>query len=194
LIFLIRHGQTEFNVERRLQGRMDSPLTAIGVEQARRMGRVLKSYAAFESKPWMVVSSPLGRTLRTAEIVCETMGLDCPIETDLRLAEIDIGGWECLTREEIHALQPGACDQEDWIFNAPGGETREDMHRRLGAVLADHDETDGRIRLFVSHGLAGGLLRQVYAGAPHEAPFPPQDAVFRLWQGVVGRIDEDEDA
>jgi probable phosphoglycerate mutase len=193
LIFLIRHGQTEFNVQRRLQGRMDSPLTSLGCEQARRMGRVLKDFLE-EPELWTVVSSPLGRTLRTAEIVCETMGLVSPIEIDARLAEIDVGGWEGMTREEIEAGSPGLCDDENWIFAAPGGETRQDMIARLGAVLADHDEADGRRRLFVAHGLSGGILREVYAGVTHRAPFPPQDAVFRLWQGTVGRIDEDVDA
>ena len=193
MIFLIRHGQTEFNVERRLQGQNDSPLTPLGIEQARRMGRVLKDFAD-APELWTVVSSPLGRTLRTAEIVCETMGLDCAIETDIRLAEIRCGEWEGLVREEIEALKPGACDEEGWIFTAPGGETFEDMRRRLRAVLDDHDEADGRRRLFVSHGLAGGVLRELYAGVPHRPPWPPQDAVFLLREGVVGRIDEDVDA
>ena len=193
MIFLIRHGQTEFNVQRRLQGRMDSPLTPIGIEQARRMGRVLKDFAD-EPDLWTVISSPLGRTMRTAEIVCETIGLGCRIETDPRLAEIDVGEWEGMTREEIEAAAPGACEGDGWIFGAPGGETREDMQLRLRAMLDDHDEADGRRRLFISHGLAGGVLREVYAGVPHQSPWPPQDAVFRLWKGVVGRIDENLDA
>ena len=193
MIFLIRHGQTEFNVQRRLQGRMDSPLTPLGTQQAERMGRVLRDFIE-EPERWIIVSSPLGRTLRTAEIVCQTMGLGCAIETDSRLAEIDVGEWEGLSREEIEAASPGLCDAEGWIFGAPGGETHADVTARVRAVLADHDETDGRRRLFVAHGLSGGLLREVYAGAPHRAPWPPQDAVFRLWQGTVGRIDEDVDA
>ena len=147
-----------------------------------------------EPDRWAVVSSPLGRTLRTAEIVCRTIGLGCRIETDPRLAEIDVGDWEGLTREEIEAITPGACDEEGWIFSAPGGETRADMSARLRSVLDDHDEADGRRRLFVAHGLSGGVLRELYAGAPSKAPWPPQDAVFRLWQGVVGRVDADADA
>jgi probable phosphoglycerate mutase len=190
LIFLIRHGQTEFNVARRLQGQNDSPLTPIGIEQARRMGRVLKDFVEAPEQ-WRVISSPLGRTLRTAEIVRETMNLGCGIETDPRLAEIHVGDWAGMDRDEIHAVSPGACDVEDWIFTTPGGETRTDVAARLRAFLADHDETDGRRRLIVSHGLAGGVLREVYAGIAHKPPFPPQDAVFRLWQGTVGRVDED---
>ncbi len=129
MIFLIRHGQTEFNVERRLQGRMDSPLTELGREQARRMGETLKAHLG-EPGLWRVVSSPLGRTLATARIVCETLGLGCAIETDERLAEIHVGDWEGLSRQEIEAAQPGACDAEGWIFTAPGGETYEQMAAR----------------------------------------------------------------
>ena len=173
MIFLIRHGQTEFNVQRRLQGRMDSPLTELGVEQARRMGRVLEGFTG-QPDGWRVVSSPLGRTLRTAEIVCETIGLGCRIETDARLAEIDVGAWEGMTREEIEATTPGACSAEGWIFTAPGGETYADVAGRVRAVLADHDEDDGARRLFVSHGLAGSVLREVYAKAEFERSWPPQ--------------------
>ena len=100
MIFLIRHGQTEFNLQRRLQGRMDSPLTELGIEQARRMGRVLKQ-AVSDPETWTIISSPLGRTRRTAEIVCETIGLGCEIETDDRLMEIDR-----LTVRQLKILEP----------------------------------------------------------------------------------------
>ncbi|HEY5411862.1 MAG TPA: histidine phosphatase family protein [Caulobacteraceae bacterium] len=193
MIFLIRHGQTEFNVQRRLQGRMDSPLTPLGIEQAQRMGRVLGAFAEAPER-WRVVSSPLGRTLRTAEIVCRTMGLGCRIETDPRLAEIHIGDWEGLSQEEVESNAPGAGSGAGWFFNAPGGETYEDVAERVRAFLADQDEADGTLRLLVAHGLSGSILREVYAGVAHDWARPPQDAVFRLWKGVVGRVDEGVDA
>ena len=197
LLFLIRHGQTEFNVQRRLQGRMDSPLTALGVEQARRMGRVLKTFAE-EPERWTMVCSPLGRTQRTAEIVCETIGLGCQIETDDRLMEIDVGDWEGLNGEEIEAARPGAREAAGWLLDAPGGETWETASARVASWLAEHEEQDDRRRLVVSHGITGRILRALYAGEAAEqlwtTPSPPQDAVFRLWKGVVGRIDEGEDA
>ena len=195
MIFLIRHGQTEFNVQRRLQGRQDSPLTALGLEQARRMGQTLR---AQDLQNLTVVASPLGRTRRTAEIVCEALGLDCRVELDERLAEIDVGGWEGLNREEIEALAPGACDAPGWLLASPGGETWETASGRIGGWLAEQEEHDHRPRLVVSHGITGRILRALYAGVGPEhlwtASAPPQDAVFRLWRGVVGRIDEDVDA
>ena len=197
MIFLIRHGQTEFNVQRRLQGRMDSPLTALGAQQARRMGQVLKTFAG-EPHRWTVVSSPLGRTLRTAEIVCETIGLGCRIETDDRLMEIDVGDWEGLNGEEIEAARPGAREAPDWLLSAPRGETWETASQRVASWLAEHEEHDDRRRLVVSHGITGRILRGLYAGETSRQLWttssPPQDAVFRLWKGVVGRIDEGVDA
>ncbi len=197
MIFLIRHGQTEFNVQRRLQGRMDSPLTALGAQQARRMGQVLKTFAD-EPHRWTVVSSPLGRTLRTAEIVCETIGLGCRIETDDRLMEIDVGDWEGLNGEEIEAARPGAREAPDWLLSAPRGETWETASQRVASWLAEHEEHDDRRRLVVSHGITGRILRGLYAGETSRQLWttssPPQDAVFRLWKGVVGRIDEGVDA
>ena len=193
MIFLIRHGQTEFNLQRRLQGRLDSPLTELGVEQARRMGRVLKE-AVSEPDTWTIISSPLGRTRRTAEIVCETIGLGCQIETDDRLMEIDVGDWEGLNGEEIEAVTPGARTEPGWLLSAPGGETWETASARVAGWLDEQDVRDGRRRLVVSHGITGRILRALYeredpAGL-WSTPSPPQDAVFRLWEGRIWRLDE----
>lgn len=197
MIFLIRHGQTEFNVQRRLQGRMDSPLTEVGEAQALRMGRALRDFVEDPAR-WVVISSPLGRTRRTAEIVCATLGLGCEIQTDDRLMEIDVGDWEGLNGEEIEAMTPGARETSGWLLSAPGGETWETASARVASWLAEHDEHDGRRRLVVSHGITGRILRSLYAREGPEqlwiTPSPPQDAIFRLWQGVVGRIDEGADA
>lgn len=193
MIFLIRHGQTEFNLQRRLQGRMDSPLTALGAEQARRMGEVLKAQVE-RAGDWRVISSPLGRTRRTAEIVCQAMGLAGPIETDDRLMEIDVGGWEGLDGDEIEAMTPGARREPGWLLTAPGGETWETASARVADWLAEHDERDGRRRLVVSHGITGRILRALYEGEEHPGLWsslaPPQDAVFRLWEGRIYRLDD----
>lgn len=189
MIYLIRHGQTEFNREGRMQGRLDSPLTELGVEQARRMGGHLRARLD-DPALWSIISSPLGRARRTAEIVRETLGLDCAIEFDDRLAEIHVGAWEGLTRTEIEVVAPGVHGTPGWIFKAPGGESRDDVAARVGGWLHELEQTDGRRRVVVSHGLAGGVLRELYAGGTLEQARPPQDAVFRLYRGAVERIDE----
>ncbi len=192
LIYFIRHGQTEFNREGRMQGQLDSPLTDLGVEQARRMGQRLKSLVDDPAR-WAIIASPLGRTLRTAQIVRETVGLTCEIELDPRLAELSVGEWEGQTRAEIGARHPGLLDGPDWIYGAPGGESRLALEARLSDWLAGIDEGDGRRRLVVSHGAAGRVLRALYAGGDPAGAWrpdpPPQDAVFRLHGGVVARID-----
>ena len=193
MIYLLRHGQTEFNREGRLQGRLDSPLTELGLEQARRMGATVREVVD-EPARWTLVSSPLGRARRTAEIVRDVCGLPGPIVFDERLSEIHVGDWEALNREEIEAVAPGVIGTPGWLLTAPGGETYAVAAARLGAWLAEVNEADGRRRLVVCHGVAGRILRGLYAGvSPDEvwsAPSPPQDAVFRLHQGVALRIDE----
>ncbi len=96
-LYLLRHGETEFNLEGRLQGQQDSPLTARGRAQARAHGALLKTLIA-EPEAWRVVASPLGRTMDTARLACAELGLpEAAIETDPRLKEIAFGDWEGLT-------------------------------------------------------------------------------------------------
>jgi probable phosphoglycerate mutase len=192
LIFLIRHGQTDFNRDRRLQGRLDSRLTETGMEQARRMAGHLRPFVD-EHPDWIMVASPAGRTRHTAQIVRETLGLKDEVLIEPRLAEVDVGRWEGLGADEIEAAHPGLMAQPGWLCQAPGGERFEDLAARLGEWLAELDEADGRRRIVVSHGIAGRVLRWLYAREAPEAvwttPSPPQDAVFLLHHGVVGRID-----
>lgn len=195
MIYLLRHGQTEFNLQGRMQGRLDSPLTALGVQQARRMGRVLRGFVDDPDR-WSIVSSPLGRALRTAEIVRDETGLDCGIALDERLAEVSGGDWEGLTREEIDILHPDLDPNiplRRLLLTAPGGEGEAALDRRLADWLAGIDEADGRRRIVVCHGGAGQRLRQLYAGVAPDAEPPPQDAIFRLHDGVVERVDHGRD-
>ena len=105
MIYLIRHGQTEFNREDRVQGRVDSPLTDLGVAQARAMGDRLRSLKAADGRDWRVATSPLGRAMRTAQIAAETAGLPAP-QVDTRLVEVDYGQIEGLTRAEVDVRWP----------------------------------------------------------------------------------------
>jgi probable phosphoglycerate mutase len=195
LIFLTRHGQTDFNRDGRLQGRLDSQLTELGIEQARRMGEHLRPFVA-EHPHWDVIASPSLRTRRTAQIICETLGLEDPVTIEPRIAEVDVGEWEGLTREDLEVSAPGVFGSPGWLCKGPGGENQEVLAARIADWLAAIDENDGRRRIVVSHGIAGRVLRHLYAREPAEllwtTPPPPQDAVFRLYRGTVGRIDASE--
>jgi len=197
MIYLVRHGQTEFNQAQRLQGQCDSDLTELGMEQARRMGGHLKPLVD-DHERWVMIASPLGRTVRTAEIIRETIGLNCEITLDARIQELHCGEWEGFHHHEIEAAAPGTTTQRGWLMTAPGGERHADIAGRIASFIAEIDESDGRRRIVVSHGIAGRILRALYSGTPADQPWsnrpPPQDAVFHLSGGKVARIDIREDA
>jgi broad specificity phosphatase PhoE len=191
-LFLMRHGETVWNRDQRFQGQRDSPLTARGLDQARRMGATLAHHIP-DRAGWTIVASPLGRAQHTARIICQVVGFDpVQIASDARLNEVDVGDWAGLTHEEIEAASPGVLDgstRYDWIFRAPHGETYDDMTERVCAFLADAGSAERLI--VVAHGVTGRLLRSLYLDLPKEdglALEASQDAIFRLSGGAVDRI------
>ena len=99
MIYLVRHGETAFNRERRVQGHVDSALTELGVRQAHAVGRLLKDLIRGEPG-WRIVSSPLGRARSTAEIVASKLG-GLPVELDERLKEMSWGPFDGRLRSEL---------------------------------------------------------------------------------------------
>ena len=191
-IYLVRHGETEWNRAGRMQGQLDSPLTARGEAQARAMGETL---AALEVEGFDLLASPLGRTRATAAIIASALGRDPEtMATDGRLMEMTWGDWDGLTRAEIEARDPGALAQrraDHWDYRPPGGgENYAMVALRVGDWLASR--TPGQPLIVVSHGGAGRVLRGLYAGLSHTetlAQEEPQDAIYLLRDGQVGRID-----
>ncbi len=193
-LYLLRHGETEFNVEGRLQGQQDSPLTARGHAQARAHGVLLETLIAVP-EAWRVVASPLGRALHTARLACAALGLpEAAIETDPRLKEIAYGDWEGLTYDQIEASDPGnwaARQRGPWHFVVPGGESYAMLAARAGAFLG---EVRGNT-IVVSHGGTGRVLRGLYGRltAPEIKTLEaPQNAIHRLAQGTITRIGHGE--
>jgi len=120
-MFLVRHGETEFNAQGRLQGRFDSPLTPKGMAQAKTIGRHLQ---ALINRPedWAVECSPLGRAVATAEIIRMQVGIPSDLIIDDRLREVSLGSWDGLTRDEISRQWPGALGtslRDGWIRSCP---------------------------------------------------------------------------
>jgi probable phosphoglycerate mutase len=191
MIWLIRHGQTEFNATGRIQGAQDSPLTALGVEQGRRIGARLREIVPAEAR---IIASPLGRTQHTARLVRDAAGLATGIETDARLAESSLGEWDGMLKDDIRNIAPGYDTAErrwSWFFDAPGGDSYEAMTDRLGGWLEDARVHGGPI-VAVSHGVAGRILRGLFLQLPRNEALMldiPQDAFFRLNQGQIERID-----
>ena len=193
-ILLLRHGETVWNREHRVQGRLDSPLTERGIEQARRYGERLRLLLD-PADGHQLISSPLGRALQTATIIAETLGWsDDGITTDERLSEMAWGRWDGLTAAEIEAKDPElwqARIDDRWTRPPPGGgETQQDIFDRATAWLATI-EPCARL-VVVAHGALGRAVRVAYAGLPPTMMLEldqPQDAFFRLKGGVVTRID-----
>jgi probable phosphoglycerate mutase len=152
------------------------------------MGRVLAASADLGGD-WTIVSSPLGRAVHTAELVCEAAGLSHPVTTDARLIELDVGPFDGLNREEILALAPDLKIGPGWLFNIPGGESEAALSARIGHFLSEIDETDGKKRLIICHGIAGKMVRSLYAGESLHGDHPPQDAVFHLRGGKAVRLE-----
>jgi len=191
-IYLMRHGETVWNVQTRLQGRRDSPLTAKGVRQAEAFG--LKLRALFPEAQPPAIASPLGRAWQTAVIAVSAMGGDVGrIALDERLAEHAFGEWEGLTWDEVnrdHADSLAARMADRWNVPAPGGESYAAVATRVAGWLEEVAATPGP-RLVFSHGVTSRVIRGLYAGwseAETMAQKEPQDRIFRLAGGRVEEI------
>lgn len=193
-LYLLRHGETAWNLERRMQGSKDSPLTERGRAQAAAMGRALAAELARDPGPTLFLRSPLGRTCETASIIGRQLGLDAADwRDDPRLAELRYGDWEGSTWAEIEVSHPNAmatwrADPEG--FCPPGGETHFELRRRSAAALADIIASGTRT-VVVSHGVSGAVMRGLLHGLDARAMFvleKPQDAFFRLHDGREERI------
>ncbi len=196
-LFVLRHGETLWNTELRLQGSRDSPLTERGRAQARAMGAALRQALAIEGHDAAtldLVASPLGRTRETAALVGEALGLSAATwRSDARLAELRYGDWEGLRVREIDGLAPGAmarwrADPHD--FTPPGGETHAELSARTKSFLDEALRAD-RPLVIVGHGVSGATLRGLYLGLTPAEIFvleKPQDAFFRLHDRVATRL------
>lgn len=189
-ILLVRHGETEWNRERRNQGRFDSPLTERGIAQARAIGRLIGTLP--DAAAARIVVSPLGRARRTAEIICEHLYPAPELGFDDRLRELSIGSWDGLTHSEIAMSAPGIFTgdwRSEWCFRSPDGERYEGFAARVGDWLSE--PLVAPITVVVTHGIVSRVLRGLYAGLPREAALilpVPQDKVFRLSDGAIEEI------
>lgn len=185
-LYLVRHGETEWNAASRFQGKLDSPLTANGVAQAEACGRRL---AAIAEQIDAVFASPLGRTRQTTAIITRFGGYPEP-QWDDRIAEVSIGSWNGLTHVDIDAQWPGQLDGTtafDWYFRSPDGESYDAAVARATAWL---NALQG-VTLAVSHGLIGRIIRGAYLGLTREETLclpVPQDVIWHLADGKIEPI------
>ena len=196
VVLLARHGETDWNAERRFQGHADRPLNERGRAQAEALAARLERVRLAA-----VYASTLLRARQTAEIVARPHGLEVRTRSDLK--EVDVGSWSGLTTSEAAARYPDHFvrwrdkGRPGWH----GGETYEQVRdRALGAVLEIGTLHVAEIALVVAH---GGTIRALLATAlgidvheyRHVHPAEPNGGLsgLRVADGrLTGRLEPDE--
>jgi broad specificity phosphatase PhoE len=188
-IFVLRHGETQFNSARKLQGHCNSPLTPKGIAQAKSVGATLKKY--LQPPHIRVYASSLGRAVQTAHIVCDQIGYpQSAVVEDARLKEYSLGDWEQRTIDSLLAECPDLLTARDWYLQAPRAETYDAVKARLTSWLAELPESGDIV--VVSHGLTGITLRGLLMNLSYSEVWQqtiPQDAFFMVEHGTISRID-----
>lgn len=179
-IYVIRHGQTEWNLARRMQGRLDSPLTQEGMEQAHTHGSVLKSLGPIES----MYVSPAGRTRETALII--NSYVRARVDYVDALLERDVGLWSGLTVDELENAFPHAWQQrlnDPYHHRPPEGESLSDMAERASGFVSDLLEAPEQSIALVTHQVMSRVvLGQLLGLLPAEIVrlLHPNDVFYRV--------------
>ncbi|HEX5213162.1 MAG TPA: histidine phosphatase family protein [Pseudolabrys sp.] len=182
-VYYIRHGETDWNVAGRLQGRRDIELNARGRAQACHCGEVLRDLFARDKRdPGTLdyVSSPLKRASETMRLVRVGLGLPADgYRSDERLAEIAFGAWEGFTIAQLHERDPARIAQREhdkWHFLPPGGESYEMVAARMRVWYAGL----AKDTVVTAHGgTARGLIADLGIAKPAAAP------LLDIEQGMV---------
>lgn len=178
-LLLIRHGETDWNREGRLQGGQDIPLNDLGrrqaAEAAERLRKLAPGFAALD-----YIGSPMHRARETMDILRAELALaPGAYRIDDRLKELTFGSWEGFTWRDIRKAereQAQLRERDKWSFVPPGGESYGMLAQRVRPVLEELQ----RETVIVSH---GGVARAILAlvGA-----VPPQKAsMVEIWQGKI---------
>lgn len=192
-VFYVRHGETDWNVEWRLQGARDIALNENGRRQAVRCGEILRDLFARDdlaADSFDYVSSPLGRARMTMELLRGV--LDLPAEgyrAERNLTEISFGEWEGFTLDELARRDSDAVlrrDRDKWNFLPPGGESYQQVMTRVAGWYA----TLSRDTVIVAH---GGTARALFVhlgllslpGAAQESI--EQGVVYAISEGTLAR-------
>jgi broad specificity phosphatase PhoE len=191
LFYFVRHGETDWNAERRLQGQLDIPLNDAGRLQSAQCAGTLRSLIAARRKApagFAFISSPLSRARETMEIL--RGGLDLPREgyvIEPRLAELSFGRWEGLTYAEVRALDGAALvlrERDKWNFITPEGESYAELLVRVRAWYAG---VEGDMIVAAHGGVARVLMVLFGVRTPQDAPLGDiaQGVVYEFGPGVM---------
>jgi broad specificity phosphatase PhoE len=179
-IYFIRHGETDWNLEGRLQGQKDIPLNDVGRVQAEEAARKLQGLMP-HVEDLAYVASPMTRTRETMEILRKTLGLHPEsYRLDERLVELTFGVWEGMTWKEVRKAEPALAalrEQDKWHYAPPGGgESYAMLVDRIRPILDDLT----RDTVIVAHGGVARAFLSICCGVSSR-----QAASMDIWQGRV---------
>lgn len=178
LLHCVRHGESVFNAEGRIQGQTDIDLSPLGHRQARALMQALSS-TPIEA----IYCSPLARAMQTARPLAEKLGL--PIQTDARLLEIHVGIFQGLLSSELATRHPNEArhwHSYDPDYRIPGGETRRELMLRGQAALESIREAGHQQAVVVAH---GGLLSAAFKGL---LGIPAERNPFMLYNASISTL------
>jgi probable phosphoglycerate mutase len=186
-IYLLRHGQTVWNVQERYQGQLDSPLTEKGKKQAKENALKLSHYV--DIKEVKFFSSPLGRAKATAKIVAQHNELEITdIIFEEALKEFNYGIFEGKTKsycQEVYALEFAEREADKFNYVIEGGESYANVNKRLERWLASVQEE--KVIVIVAHEMINRALRGVYCNLKEEEMLhlrQPNDVLIKLENGA----------
>lgn len=185
MLFVLRHGETEWNRLGRFQGQQNSPLTQRGERQAAAMGRLLRDHL-LDPPTTPIWVGPLGRAQQSCDQVCTALGIDrSMVRTSDALKEVDFGAWEGLNATQVALQDRDAYDRRNsdkFLIPPPGGECYRDVLERVSAWLKTVDREQQTV--VIAH---GSLNRMLVSAATVIAPkrcleeVPlPQDAILQI--------------
>lgn len=187
-LYFVRHGQTDWNAEGRVQGRLESTLTPEGEAQARRVAKRVAELGVDA-----IVASTLRRARQSAAILAEVTGL-VPRHDD-RLVEWDAGDWSGRLYADIPTAWPSewaAWTADPWTVPSPGGETFADLVTRGRPALDEVLASPAARTAIVSHGFLGrAVLGDLLGLGPDVARLhQPNDSFFRCREDAGGWVGE----
>ena len=192
-LILVRHGESEWNRAGRIQGQVNSPLTDLGINQAKAIRDHLSGILL--NQELEIYTSPLERAIQTAEIIAQ--GIDHPsskIIIDERLNDFSLGeisgtfGWDKVA--ELFPEQAQLRLQDPMRFHPSGGESGAEFEARLRSLLEDLMD-DGTLKLMVSHGIVNKFIRGILknlSGKEMVQLGESQNTIYRLKEGEETEI------
>ncbi len=187
-LFAVRHGETEDNVSQTITAQADSPLTALGRNQAKAKGPILRELADLSTLTF--IASPLHRACMTMEMMREAAGLPAlPYATDHRLQEMDFGDWTKQPEGSDRLVPGGPSAHELWTLVCPRGESQAMLYERIGRFM---DSLTGDT-VIVCHARVVSMIRAHVLGlSPADTMrYEPSNAgVLRLVHGTEALFKE----